>query len=168
MTTHTHLPNSVFELELPAAYAKWFEDSSQPMHVTPPNRDGLAPWGYDAPGSNSSSGSGTFYESPEDDSGLPGRGAEQPEFPPVMPVLPLRDVVIFNYMIIPLFVGRDKSVQAVDAALNTNRFLLVVAQKDDQSEDPGENELYKVGMICIILRMLKMSDGRLKVLVQGV
>lgn len=168
MLTHTHLPNSVFELELPPAYAKWLEDSSLYVNTTPAIPAAMAPWGYDAPGSSAGSGGGTFYEPSDDDEGLPGRGAEQPEFPPVMPVLPLRDVVIFNYMIIPLFVGRDKSVQAVDAALNTNRFLFVVAQKDDQNEDPGENELYKVGMICIILRMLKMSDGRLKVLVQGV
>ena len=173
MLTPTHTLAPVFELEIPAVFAKNLEQSQDStffsttaLKTDAPNLAVMSPWGYDAP--DGSSSGGTFYESSDDNDGLPGRGVEQPEFPPVMPVLPLRDVVIFNYMIIPLFVGRDKSVQAVDAALNTNRFLFVVAQKDDQSEDPGENELYNVGMICIILRMLKMSDGRLKVLVQGV
>ena len=163
----------IFELEFPApkTIPATENDILSHFNAACPTRNSFAPsafrpWGYDAPGGSSSGG--TFYESSDDNDDLLNRRTEQPEFPPVMPVLPLRDVVVFNYMIIPLFVGRDKSVQAVDAALNTNRFLFVVAQKDDQSEDPGENELYQVGMICIILRMLKMSDGRLKVLVQGV
>ena len=163
--------NPVFEVELPETYWKQLSESApvkSELFSAPSDTDGraFAPWGYEAPGGSGAGGS--FYESSGgDDAPLP-QGADQPEFPPIMPVLPLRDVVVFNYMIIPLFVGREKSVLSVDAALNTNRFLFVVAQKDDQSEDPGENELYKVGMICIILRMLKMSDGRLKVLVQGV
>ena len=163
----------IFELEFPApkTIPATENDILSHFNAACPTQNSFAPsafrpWGYDAPGGSSSGG--TFYESSDDNDDLLNRRTEQPEFPPVMPVLPLRDVVVFNYMIIPLFVGRDKSVQAVDAALNTNRFLFVVAQKDDQSEDPGENELYQVGMICIILRMLKMSDGRLKVLVQGV
>ncbi len=167
MLKHKYTSGPIFELELPATHITRREEGLWLAPTSAQAQDvEFAPWGYDAP--DGSGSGGTFYESSNDDD-LPGNlNSEQPEFPPVMPVLPLRDVVIFNYMIIPLFVGRDKSIQAVDAALNTNRFLFVVAQKDDQSEDPSENELYKVGMICIILRMLKMSDGRLKVLVQGV
>ena len=173
MLKYKNISGPIFELEFPAPKAALPAKSNifaRPSDAFRGQSDSAAftftPWGYDAP--DGSSPGGTFYESSDDNDDLINRSTEQPEFPPVMPVLPLRDVVVFNYMIIPLFVGRDKSVQAVDAALNTNRFLFVVAQKDDQSEDPGENELYQVGMICIILRMLKMSDGRLKVLVQGV
>ncbi|WP_045216753.1 endopeptidase La [Desulfonatronovibrio magnus] len=90
------------------------------------------------------------------------------EIPSPIPMLPVRDIVVFNYMIIPLFVGRDKSVQAIDAALNNNRYLLICAQKDEQTEDPGPDDVYQTGTVGLIMRMLKMPDGRLKVLVQGV
>ena len=88
--------------------------------------------------------------------------------PPVMPVLPVRDVVVFNYMILPLQVGREKSMAAVEAALAGNRFLFVVAQKNEQDENPDQDGLYQVGTVTLIMRTLKMPDGRLKVLVQGV
>ncbi|GAB7078536.1 endopeptidase La [Megalodesulfovibrio paquesii] len=99
--------------------------------------------------------------------------SEQPvgglqEVPLDMPVLPVRDIVIFTYMILPLFVGRDKSVAAVNEALNTHRYLLVLSQRDEQVDEPGPEDLYTVGTVCQIMRMLKMPDGRLKVLVQGV
>jgi ATP-dependent Lon protease len=90
------------------------------------------------------------------------------EIPLELPVLPVRDIVVFNYMILPLFVGRDKSVRAVDAALNDKRYLLVLTQKDEKTEDPGADDLYQTGTAAMIMRMLKMPDGRLKVLVQGV
>ncbi len=90
------------------------------------------------------------------------------EIPSTMPLLPVRDIVVFNYMIIPLFVGRDKSVQAIDAALNNNRYLLICTQKDEQTEDPGPDDIYQTGTVALIMRMLKMPDGRLKVLVQGI
>jgi len=90
------------------------------------------------------------------------------DIPSTMPLLPVRDIVVFNYMIIPLFVGRDKSVQAIDAALNNNRYLLICTQKDEQIEDPGPDDVYQTGTVALIMRMLKMPDGRLKVLVQGI
>ncbi len=90
------------------------------------------------------------------------------EIPAQLPVLPVRDVVVFNYMILPLFVGREKSVQAVEAALQNNRYLFVCTQKDEQVEDPTPNDLHAVGSIVAIMRMLKMPDGRLKLLVQGI
>ena len=116
--------------------------------------------------SQPSSGGGVIF-SPSDFSSALDDGAE-PEFPPVLPVMPVRDIVVFNYMILPLFVGREKSVQAVDAALNGNRFMFIVAQRNEQTDDPQEEDLYTIGTVVLILRMLKMPDGRLKVLVQGV
>ncbi len=90
------------------------------------------------------------------------------EIPSELPVLPVRDVVVFNYMILPLFVGRDKSVEAVNAALSGSRYMLVLTQKDEKVDDPGADDLYRMGTVAMIMRMLKMPDGRLKVLVQGV
>lgn len=90
------------------------------------------------------------------------------EIPSELPVLPVRDIVVFNYMILPLFVGREKSVQAVDAALAEGRYLLVLTQKDETVDDPGPEDVYRMGTVVMVMRMLKMPDGRLKVLVQGV
>ncbi|QJB55442.1 endopeptidase La [Pseudodesulfovibrio sp. zrk46] len=89
------------------------------------------------------------------------------DIPSVLPVLAVRDIVVFNYMILPLFVGREKSVQAVDASLNDDRYILILTQKDEAVEDPAEEDLYLTGTVGMIMRMLKMPDGRLKVLVQG-
>ncbi|MFV0350640.1 MAG: endopeptidase La [Halodesulfovibrio sp.] len=91
-----------------------------------------------------------------------------PEFPAELPVLPVRDIVVFNYMILPLFVGREKSVQAVDAALNGSRYLMITTQKEEGIEDPTPDDLHQTGTVVMIMRMLKMPDGRLKVLVQGI
>ncbi len=96
-----------------------------------------------------------------------GEDKNQPDIPLELPVLPVRDIVVFNYMILPLFVGREKSVQAVDAAINGSRYILVLTQKDEKVDEPGEEDLYRVGTVGMIMRMLKMPDGRLKVLVQG-
>ena len=90
------------------------------------------------------------------------------ELPGRLPVLPVRDVVIFNYTILPLFVGREASVQAVEAALQSNRYLLVLTQKDEQVDKPVPADLHEVGTVVMIMRMLKLPDGRLKLLVQGV
>ena len=92
----------------------------------------------------------------------------QPEFPATLPVLPLRDVVIYNYTIIPLFVGRDASIQAVEAALAGSRYLMVLTQKDETVDNPAAEDLHTVGTIAMIMRMLKLPDGRMKLLVQGV
>ncbi|MDR3363079.1 MAG: endopeptidase La [Desulfovibrio sp.] len=93
---------------------------------------------------------------------------EEHQMPDVLPVLPVRDVVIFNYMILPLFIGRDKSVQAVEYALKTGRHLLVCAQREESVEDPMPADLYSVGTVVQVMRMLKMPDSRVKILVQGV
>lgn len=89
------------------------------------------------------------------------------EIPTELPVLPVRDIVIFPYMIIPLFVGRDISVKAVEQSLNTNRLILLLTQKDFSIETPEPSELYNIGTVCMIMRMLRLPDGRLKILVQG-
>ncbi len=88
--------------------------------------------------------------------------------PDVLPVLPVRDVVIFTYMILPLFIGREKSVHAVESALKSGRHLLVCAQKEESTEDPDPSDLYDVGTVVQVMRMLKMPDSRVKILVQGV
>ncbi len=88
--------------------------------------------------------------------------------PALLPVLPVRDVVIFNYMILPLFIGRDKSVQAVNAALREGRHILICTQRDETVEEPSESDLYQTGTVAQIMRMLKMPDGRIKLLIQGV
>ncbi|MFP4629118.1 MAG: endopeptidase La [Desulfohalobiaceae bacterium] len=95
-----------------------------------------------------------------------GEGS-QVDLPEQMPLLAVRDIVIFNYMILPLFVGRNKSIQAIEAALNEKRYILVNTQKDEKVEEPGVDDVYETGTVAMIMRMLKMPDGRLKVLVQG-
>jgi len=94
---------------------------------------------------------------------------EQPvEIPSKLPLLPIRDIVIFPYMILPLFVGRDMSIKAIDDALSGNRMILLVAQKDLNTENPEPGDLYDVGTVGMIMRMLKLPDGRVKILVQGI
>src|SRR6266852_2380832 len=94
---------------------------------------------------------------------------EEPvKIPVVLPVLPLRDVVIFPFMIVPLYVSRERSIKAVDHALSDNRMSLLGAQKKQDQEDPGAEDIYTVGTVAIIMRMLKLPDGRIRVLVQGV
>ncbi|MGJ8670974.1 MAG: endopeptidase La [Oceanococcus sp.] len=83
------------------------------------------------------------------------------------PVLPLRDVVVFPHMAMPLFVGREKSVVALKEAMKTDKRILLVAQKTADTEDPGEDDLYPIGTLANILQLLKLPDGTLKVLVEG-
>ncbi len=92
---------------------------------------------------------------------------EEGTLPTVLPVLAVRDVVVFNYMILPLFIGRDKSIQAVEAALTKDKHLFICTQKDEDDEDPSPDDLYSFGSVVNVMRMLKMPDGRIKVLVQG-
>src|SRR5512135_452486 len=87
--------------------------------------------------------------------------------PTKLPVLLLRDVVIFPYMIAPLFVGREKSKDAIDVALSTNRMILLLTQKDMEVEDPKREDVYDVGTVALIMRMLKLPDGRVRILAQG-
>ena len=82
-------------------------------------------------------------------------------------MLPLRDIVIYPFMIVPLFVSREKSIRAVDEALGENRMILLVSQKDLDKEEPAGEDLYTVGTVAVIMRMLKLPDGRIRILVQG-
>ncbi|MFN0087304.1 MAG: endopeptidase La [Blastocatellia bacterium] len=93
---------------------------------------------------------------------------EQIKIPEILPVLPLRDIVIFPFMIVPLFVSRERSIKAVDQALAENRMIMLAAQKDPDKEEPGSEDLYDVGTVAIIMRMLKLPDGRIRILVQGI
>jgi ATP-dependent Lon protease len=92
---------------------------------------------------------------------------EQPKVPDVLPVLPLRDIVIFPFMIVPLYVSRDRSIKAVDQALAENRIILLAAQRKQDEDDPSPADIYPVGTAALIMRMLKLPDGRIRVLVQG-
>ncbi|MFA6811139.1 MAG: LON peptidase substrate-binding domain-containing protein, partial [Desulfoplanes sp.] len=98
---------------------------------------------------------------------LDAKESDESGIPTTLPVLPVRDIVVFNYMILPLFVGREKSVQAIDEALNRDRYVLICTQKDETVDEPTPEDLYTTGTVGMIMRMLKMPDGRLKVLVQG-
>jgi len=89
------------------------------------------------------------------------------KIPESLPVLPLRDIVIFPFMIVPLYVSRERSIKAVDQALADNRMILLAAQKRQDDEEPGPDDMYRVGTAAIIMRMLKLPDGRIRVLVQG-
>ena len=93
--------------------------------------------------------------------------SENMKIPEVLPMMAVRDVVIFNYMIIPLFVGRPNSVEAVGEALKKDKLLMLVTQKDSTQDNPESEDLYSVGMVCMVMRTLKLPDGRLKVLVQA-
>jgi ATP-dependent Lon protease len=84
------------------------------------------------------------------------------------PVLPLRDVVVYPHMVIPLFVGREKSIVALDLAMKADKRILLVAQKQADVDDPKADDLYRVGTIATILQLLKLPDGTVKVLVEGV
>jgi ATP-dependent Lon protease len=85
-----------------------------------------------------------------------------------MPVLPLRDVVVYPHMVIPLFVGREKSILALDQAMRAGKQILLVAQKQADVDDPGPQDLYRLGTVATILQLLKLPDGTVKVLVEGV
>ena len=85
----------------------------------------------------------------------------------VLPVLPLRDVVVYPHMVIPLFVGREKSIKALDKAMEGNKQILLVAQKSAAEDDPGQDETYDIGTMANILQLLKLPDGTIKVLVEG-
>lgn len=85
----------------------------------------------------------------------------------VMPILALRDVVVYPHMVIPLFVGREKSIQCLEAAMENDKQIFLVAQKDASIDEPTTEEIYSVGTIATILQLLKLPDGTVKVLVEG-
>ncbi|HET7308268.1 MAG TPA: endopeptidase La [Gammaproteobacteria bacterium] len=84
-----------------------------------------------------------------------------------LPVLPLRDVVVYPHMVIPLFVGRDKSIVALDAAMRGDKQILLVAQKSPEVDEPGDDDLYDVGTVASVLQLVRLPDGTVKVLVEG-
>lgn len=86
----------------------------------------------------------------------------------VLPLLPLRDVVVFPYMVIPLFVGRQKSIAAVEAAMKGNHRIFVGAQRDAKNDEPGAKDIYRTGVICELLQLLKLPDGNIKILIEGI
>ncbi len=88
--------------------------------------------------------------------------------PLTLPVLPLRDVVVFPHMVIPLFVGRAKSITALERAMEVDKKIFLVAQKDAGQDDPGADDIYQLGTVSTILQLLKLPDGTVKVLVEGV
>ena len=92
---------------------------------------------------------------------------ESPRIPEVLPVLPLRDLVVYPYVIQPLSASREKSINAIDASLVESRMILLLSQKETEVDDPDPSEMYRVGTAAIIMRILKLPDGRLRTLVQG-
>ncbi|TYB33666.1 MAG: endopeptidase La [Flexistipes sinusarabici] len=92
---------------------------------------------------------------------------ENLEIPEILPLLPVRDMVVFPYMVLPLYVGRDASIAAVDEALSGERMIFLSTQKDAGIEEPDVKDIYNMGTAALILRMLKLPDGRVKILVQG-
>src|ERR1700704_3184492 len=90
------------------------------------------------------------------------------QIPDELPLLPLRDIVIYPFMIVPLFVSRDRSIRAVDEALGEHRMILLACQKDLDKEEPQQDDLHQVGTVAVIMRMLKLPDGRIRILAQGV
>ncbi len=87
---------------------------------------------------------------------------------PALPVLPLRDVVVYPHMVIPLFVGREKSIHALDVAMKADKRIMLIAQKQPDVDDPKADDLYRIGTVATILQLLKLPDGTVKVLVEGV
>ena len=83
------------------------------------------------------------------------------------PVLPLRDIVVFPHMIVPLFVGREKSIKALEDVMNDDKQILLTTQKNAADDDPGKNDVFSVGTIGTVLQLLKLPDGTVKVLVEG-
>jgi ATP-dependent Lon protease len=105
-----------------------------------------------------------FTDFSEDDREMPMQDFEMPE---QLPLLPVRDTVVFPHMVLPLFVGRPASLAAVKQAMEENRLIFLAAQKALVEEEPGKDDIYRTGTVAMIMRMIKLNDGRVKILVQG-
>ncbi|MCB0357629.1 MAG: LON peptidase substrate-binding domain-containing protein, partial [Bdellovibrionales bacterium] len=90
------------------------------------------------------------------------------DLPETLPMLPVRDIVVFPYMILPLYVGRESSIRAVEESLAKNRLIFLASQREVNEENPTEATIFKTGTIAMIMRMRKLPDGRVKVLIQGI
>ena len=84
-----------------------------------------------------------------------------------LPLLPLRDIVVFPSMVVPLFVGRDKSVNALEKAMNIDKKIFLAAQTKAKTDSPSESDIYRIGTVANILQILRLPDGTVKVLVEG-
>ena len=84
-----------------------------------------------------------------------------------LPLLPLRDIIVFPHMVVPLFVGRQKSIRALEEAMNKQKYILLAAQKDAKTNDPAEDDIYRVGTLGTVVQLLRLPDGTVKVLVEG-
>src|SRR5439155_20852061 len=82
-----------------------------------------------------------------------------------VPLLPLRDIIVFPHMVVPLFVGRQKSIRALEEAMNKQKFILLAAQKDAKTNDTAEDDIYRVGTFGTVFQLLRLQDGTVKVLV---
>lgn len=98
---------------------------------------------------------------------LHGEGDQKVHIPEKLPVLMLRDIVVFPYMVVPLFVGREKSKNAIDTALSSDRMILLLTQKNMEIEEPKREDVYEMGTVALVMRMLKLPDGRVRILAQG-
>lgn len=98
---------------------------------------------------------------------IPGENEQKLHIPKQLPVLMLRDIVVFPYMVVPLFVGREKSKNAIDHSLSSDRMILLLTQKNMEIEEPKREDVYEVGTVALIMRMLKLPDGRVRILAQG-
>jgi ATP-dependent Lon protease len=87
--------------------------------------------------------------------------------PETLPLLPIRDIVVFPYMVLPLFVSREKSIKSLEEALTKDRLIFLVTQKKVTEEDPSPKDLYRMGTVAVVMKMLKLPDGKVKILVQG-
>src|SRR5579864_4342708 len=85
-----------------------------------------------------------------------------------IPVLPLRDVVVYPYMVVPLFVGRERSIKALEVAMAADKQILLVSQRNATEDQPSEKTIYQIGTLATVLQLLKLPDGTVKVLVEGV
>ena len=84
-----------------------------------------------------------------------------------VPLLPLRDIIVFPHMVVPLFVGREKSISALEEAMNKQKFILLAAQTDAKTNDPAADDIYRVGTLGTVVQLLRLPDGTVKVLVEG-
>src|SRR6059058_3652427 len=84
-----------------------------------------------------------------------------------VPLLPLRDIIVFPHMVVPLFVGRQKSIKALEEAMNKQKYILLAAQREAKTNDPSEDDIYRVGTLGTVVQLLRLPDGTVKVLVEG-
>ncbi|MCV2531446.1 MAG: LON peptidase substrate-binding domain-containing protein, partial [Candidatus Lightella neohaematopini] len=85
----------------------------------------------------------------------------------IVPVLPLRDIVVYPNIVVPLFIGREKSIKCLEMAMNKDKQIMLVTQKESSNDDPNINDLFLVGTVAYILQMMKLADGTIKILVKG-